>query len=160
MSASTVLLHHGRKHLFHGDAGTASWRGRLLQAAISPDGMGDAAKRRQSFVVALLIAVVDGVAGEESVAVVLIGACGAHAEVGRKALAAVGGLAEKRIGLEAEAGRVIARVIERDVHVAGYGIHGHPLIEAIHREAELVGDRRWVRPGIALVVREGEEDVT
>ena len=48
--------------------------------------MGNAAQRRQPFVVALLVAVVDRVAWEDAVTVMLIGTHDAHACVGRKKL--------------------------------------------------------------------------
>src|SRR5262249_4916465 len=76
------LLHHRGKHLFHRQPSSASRQRNLLLAAVSPDGMRYAAKRRQALVIASLVAVIDGNAGESSVAVVFVGADGTLADVG------------------------------------------------------------------------------
>src|SRR5215472_7590031 len=99
------LLHYRCEYFLHGQAGSAAGERDLLLAAVCPDGVRDAAERCQAFIVALLVAVVDGDAGENAVAIVLVGTHGAHARIGRReALPAVPRLCEERIGLEAEAG--------------------------------------------------------
>src|SRR5215469_5697408 len=77
----------------------------------------------------------------------------------RKSHPTVGGVCEKDIGLEAKAGRIIARVVERDVHVAGDRIDGKPMVEPIHRSRQLVGYRGWWRPIGALIVGERKKNV-
>src|SRR5215813_1187032 len=133
------LFHHRGKHLFHRQSGSAAGQRNLLLAAVRPDGMRDAAERRHALVITLLVAVVDGDAGENSVAVVFVGADGAYADVGRsKGLPTVRGLREERVGLEAEAGGVVPSIVKRYVNVACDWIHSHPVIEAIHREGKLI----------------------
>src|SRR5947209_2327551 len=72
-----VELLHGRgEDLFHQAAAARAGRGLLIlvAAAVGPDRVRDAAVRGEALVVSLLVAVVDAGAGEEAVAVVLVGA--------------------------------------------------------------------------------------
>src|SRR5207245_11101347 len=72
---------------------------------------------------------------------------------------AIGRSRQVVIRLIASAGRIITRVIERDVNVTAGGIDGHPMIETIHWEAKLIRNVRRCRPGLSVVVREGNENV-
>src|SRR5882672_11036 len=78
-----MSLHLRCEHFLHQQrpAATAGWI--QLPATIGPDGIRNATKRNQSFIVTLLIAVVDAVAGKDAVAIVLVGAGRAYSYVRR-----------------------------------------------------------------------------
>src|SRR5438105_13355489 len=71
------LLYAGCEDFFHGRE-TAAVDTVLIAAAVGPDGMRNSAVGDDAGVVALLVAVVDGRAGENAVAVMLV-----RADVGR-----------------------------------------------------------------------------
>src|SRR5260221_9670768 len=133
-SWTSRLLDGRGEDLLHQE-GSAAARGRLeLAPAVRPDGMGDAAVRDEPLVVALLVAVVDRLAGKDPVAVVLVGAGRAHAGVGRApAQPAVLRLRKVVVGRVAKARGVVAGVVEGRVHVAGPGIHRHPVVETVRQ---------------------------
>src|SRR6478672_4187537 len=108
------LLYAGCENLFHRRE-AAAVDAVLIAAAVGPDGMSDAAVRDDAGVVALLVAVVDGRAGEDAVAVVLVGADVGGADVRRERGAAIRGAREVDVGFVARAGGVVARVVERNV---------------------------------------------
>ena len=122
--------------------------------------MRDASARGQTFVIALLVAVINRGAWKYAIAIVLVGADGAHANVGRaEHHAAIDRLSEKGVGHVAETGRVVASVVKRDIHVASDGINGKPVIEAIHRLRELIGHGMGNCPGETAIIGQGNEDV-
>src|SRR4051794_32048140 len=66
-----LLFHRRREDFLHRRA-TATGHRRSVLPTVSPDRVGHAAKRCQARVVALLVAVVDGLAWENAIAVVLV----------------------------------------------------------------------------------------
>src|SRR5437588_12081655 len=87
------LLYAGCEDFFHGRE-TAAVDAVLIAAAIRPDRMRDSAVGHDAGVVALLIAVIDGRAGEDAVAVVLVRADVGGADVRRIGSSAVRGAGE------------------------------------------------------------------
>src|SRR3989454_7485931 len=127
-------LHCCGEDLFHDAAAAPAGRvaGPLRVApAVRPDGVHHSPERRDALVVALLVAVVDARAGEEAVAVVLVRLRIGDADAGREANA-VTRLRQVHVRLEAPARAVVARVVEGDVHHAGRGVGGKPVVETIH----------------------------
>src|SRR5712691_969478 len=152
-------LHCCGENLLHDAAAAPAGRvaGPLRVApAVRPDGVHNAPERRDALVVALLVAVVDARAGEEAVAVVLVGLRVGHAEARAEGHAVA--LRQEDVGLELPAGAVVARVIERDIDRAGHRIGGQPLVEAVHCSQGL-RHRLRRRPRRALVVGDRDEDV-
>src|SRR5438046_2523112 len=82
------LFHARRVDLLHRREAAPGYR-LLIAAAVGPDRMGDPAEGHEAGVVALLVAVVDGAAGEDAVAVVLVRADVRDAHVRAEARAAV-----------------------------------------------------------------------
>src|SRR5437868_11509664 len=65
-------LHTGRKNFFHQIRPATAARRYKLAAAVGPDWIRDASKRHQAFIVALLVSIVDSLAGKDFVAVVFV----------------------------------------------------------------------------------------
>src|SRR5216684_2391308 len=108
--------------------------------------MRDASARGQTLVIALLVAVVNRGARKYAVAIVLVGADGTDAHIGREERhGAIDRLSEIGVGHETEASRVIAGVVKREIDVACNRINGKPVIEAVHELGELIGN--WMRGG-------------
>src|ERR1043165_5934450 len=106
-------LHTRAKHFLHQVWPPAAARRNELFAAVSPDWIRDSPERHQAFVIALLIAVVDSVAGKDSVAVVLVRADRADANIrAGKTCATVSRTRQVVVRLIARARGVIARIIE------------------------------------------------
>src|SRR6266436_5138595 len=115
--------------------------------------MRDASARRQTLVIPLLITVVNCGAWKHAIAIVLVGADGAYAHIGRaERHAAINRLSKKSVGHEAGARRVVAGVVEGDVEVARGRIDGKPLIEAVHELRELIGHRMGIGPGESAII--------
>src|SRR5712691_10310669 len=84
------LLQLCREHLFHQERPPAAARRIKLAPAVGPDWIRDAAKGHQTLIVSLLIAVINSLAGEQSVAIMLIRADRAYTSVrARKRRAAI-----------------------------------------------------------------------
>src|SRR6266404_9359667 len=123
--------------------------------------MRHASEGDQAFVVALLVAVIDPGAWEETIAIVLIGTDGSHSRVrSAECLTTILRLSEINIGHVTLAGSVIACVIERKIDITGDWIQGDPVIEAIDFICELVGHGLLGRPCGTTVIRVGEKDVS
>src|SRR6266852_3998778 len=104
--------------------------------------MRDASARRQTLVIPLLIAVVNCGAWKYAIAIVLVGADGAYAHIGRaERHAAINRLSKKSVGHEAGARSVVARVVKGEIDIAREGINGKPVVESIHELRELIGHR-------------------
>src|SRR5882672_6812440 len=123
--------------------------------------MRDASARGQAFVIALLIAVVNCGAWKHAVAIVLVGADGAYAHIGRaERHAAINRLSKKSVGHEAGARGVVAGVVEGEIDVARDRIDGKPVIEAVHELGEeLIGYRTGSGPGESAIIGKGTQDV-
>src|SRR5690348_14687247 len=116
-------LHNGGEHFLHQKMRATSGGGFKLPPAVGPNRMGNAPARCQPFVIALLIAIVNGRAGEQAIAIVLVRTDGAYAHVRRtKRDAAVHRLRKKRVSHEAQTRRVTARVVEGQIHVVKFRI--------------------------------------
>src|SRR5207237_3767440 len=120
------------------------------------DGMGDAAKGGEAFVIPLLVAVIDGRARKQAVAVMLVRGRRRHLRAEPEARSVAPD--EKDVRLEARARRVVAGVVERYIDRSGDGIGSEPLVEAVGAPVR-VSDRPRSRPGRSLVVRDRGEDV-
>src|SRR6266699_2706019 len=122
--------------------------------------MRDAPARSQTFVIALLVAVINRGAREYAVTVVFIGAGGTYAHVGRaERRAAIDRLSEKSIGHVAEASRVVAGVVKGQINVARERVNGKPLIEAVHEHRKLIGRGMRSCPGESAIIGKGNQDV-
>src|SRR5207248_1718338 len=133
------LLYAGCEDFFHGRE-TAAVDAVLIAAAVRPDRMGDAAVGDDAGVVALLVAVVDGGAGEGAVAIVLVRADVRGADVGRERGAAIGGAREVDVGLVARA----AVELRRDADVERKLLRGDDALRIPRRaavEGAAEGDR-------------------
>src|SRR6266849_8112528 len=110
--------------------------------------MRDASARRKTFVIPLLIEIVDRQTRENAIAIVLVGADGAYAHIGRaERHAAINRLSKKSVGHEAGARSVVARVVKGEIDIAREGIKGKPVVESIHELRELIGHRMGSCPG-------------
>src|SRR5882672_1897080 len=98
LSSFIALFHARGEHFFHQSARRATRCRLLIAAAVGPDRMGDATEGDEAFVVALLIAIVDRAAGEDSSAVVLIRAGGGDANIRSERRAAVSGSRQIGVG--------------------------------------------------------------
>ena len=63
------------------------------------------------------------------------------------------------VGSVALSGGVVARVVERDHHLAGHCVDCEPVVEPVDGERESVADRPRRRPGRAAVARGRQENV-
>src|SRR5258708_1084511 len=122
--------------------------------------MGHPVEGNQPLIVSVLVAVINSRTREQAVAIVLVRTGRGDAHIGRqKGGAAICRLCKEHVRLEARASRIVARVVERKIDVSGYWIDGKPLVEPVHGERQLVGDRPRSRPSGALIVGKGKEDV-
>ena len=77
-----ALVNGGGEYFFHRQVSAAARSEVLLVAAVGPDGMRDSIEGHKALIIAVLVAVIDGVAWKEPVAIVLIRAGGADTNVG------------------------------------------------------------------------------
>src|SRR5438477_2796551 len=126
--------------------------------------MRHAAIGSHSGVIALLVAIIDAAAREDTVAVVFVRGGIADADVRREARSTVLGSRQIEVRAVAGAGRIVARIVESDDDFSRDRVYGEPLIEPVDGEWEPIADfaegrlRRSRRPGEALVVGRGQED--
>src|SRR5260370_32494534 len=122
--------------------------------------MRNASARSQTFVIALLVAVINRGARKYTITVVFIGADGTNPHVGRaERRAAIDRLSEKGVSHEAETRRVVAGVVKGQINVTRDGVNGKPLIEAVHGLRDLIGPGLRSRPGESAIIRNGNQDV-
>src|SRR5260370_13109423 len=123
--------------------------------------MRDTSKGGQTFGIAPLVAIVDCPARKNPIAVVFVRVNRANAYIGRaERRAAIDRLRKKSVGHIAEARRVIASVVKRDIDVAGDGINSHPVIEAVHELRELIGCGVRGSPSESAIVGGGYQNVS
>src|SRR2546425_8053767 len=156
-----LLLLDGRSEDLLHDAASAPAvrvsRALGVAPAVRPDRVHDAAERCDALVIALLVAVVDALAGKQAVAVVLVRLRVCDAEAGREA-DAVTRLRQVHVRLEPPARAVVARVVEGDIHHTGDRVGGKPVVETIH-SAQRLRDPAPRRPGGSLVIGDADVDV-
>src|SRR5260370_27872354 len=95
--------------------------------------MRDAAEGDESFVVPLLVAIINARTRKDSVAVMLVRANVRHAHIRReKGPASVGRAREVNVGLITKTGRVVPRIVKGQRHIARYRINRKPMVEAVN----------------------------
>src|SRR5260370_39077746 len=120
--------------------------------------MRNAADRNESFVVSLLVAIIDAGTRKDTVAVMLVRADVRHAYIRReKRAASVGRTREVHVGLVAEAGLVIPRIVKGQRHIARYRIDRKPMVKAVNRQRVCHGP--GFGPRRALIVRKRAENI-